>query len=216
MTVIFTRRSRDMNWKSRGMNWKLKADPLADDTIAELTMPIRLSGADYLVTFERGLRVLVGECARLRWDCWVPRIGPLVCVVAGFVLSSCSLGELGMSLGPASVPMELPVPDPLTTPDQQKLLPRIESLSKEPRLSGVPEMSRLRRAPLIAPGDWMFCLRGMFNEKPGPYAVFLDKSAIVHYRTAVRVDGCDEDVYEPLTSFAAPPLPSTTAKIPRG
>jgi hypothetical protein len=120
-----------------------------------------------------------------------------------------------LSSGPASVPMELPVPDPLNTPDQQKLLPRIDSLSKELRLSGTPEMSRLRRAPLIAPGNWMFCLRGMFNEKPGPYAVFLDKSAVVHYRAAVKLDECDQDIYEPLSNFAPPPPPPNAKKGPR-
>jgi hypothetical protein len=139
----------------------------------------------------------------------VPSTGwPLVLILAALALGACSLGELGLLTGPVTAPIELPVPDPTNTPDQQKLLPRIQSLSKELRLSGEPEMSRLRRAPLIAPGDWMFCLRGMFNEKPGPYAVFLDKSAVVHYRAAVKLDECDQDIYEPLTNFAPPPLPS--------
>lgn len=109
--------------------------------------------------------------------------------------------------------MELPIPDPANTPDQQKLYQRIDLLAKELKLSGAPEMSRLRRAPLIAPSDWMFCLRGMFNEKP--YAVFVDKSAVVHYRAAVKLDECEQDIYEPISNFAPPPPPNAR-KIPRG
>jgi hypothetical protein len=129
-------------------------------------------------------------------------------------LGACSLGNVGLSLpgsAPEPGPLELPVPDALSTPDQQKLVPRVEALFKELKLVGTPEMSRLRRAPTLAQADWMFCLRGSTSEKPGPYAIFVDKSAVVHYRAAVKLDECERDRYEPLANFAAPAPPS-----PRG
>jgi hypothetical protein len=137
----------------------------------------------------------------------VPRThGPPVYVLASLLLGACSLGEFSLpSSSTPAAPLELPVPDPAATPDQQKLFPAIEQLAKTLKLSGAPEMSRLHRAPTIAPTDWMFCLRGLYNEKPGPYAVFVDKVAIKDYRSAVQIDQCEQDNYEPLSDFAPPP-----------
>jgi hypothetical protein len=116
--------------------------------------------------------------------------------------------------GPQSGPLELPVPDPVTTPDQREMLRQIQDLFRTLRLSGTVEMSRVRRATVIGAADWMFCLRGIFNEKPGPYAVFVKNPErtggnqppqIVHYRAAVQIDDCDRDQYEPMENFTPPP-----------
>jgi hypothetical protein len=137
----------------------------------------------------------------------VPRIGiRLVCVLGCGLLGGCSVSELA-SLIPSSqqAPLALPVPDPSSTPDQQQFVPGVVNLANTLKLTGTPEMSRLRRAPPIAPTDWMFCLRSRANERPGPYAVFVKPpTQIVHVRAAVKIDDCDLDRFEPLGSFAAP------------
>jgi hypothetical protein len=65
------------------------------------------------------------------------------------------------------------------------------------KLTGIPEVSALRRAPLIAPADWMACLRSTAQATP-PYAIFFDSKALVHYRIAVLIDNCDRESYAPV------------------
>jgi hypothetical protein len=72
------------------------------------------------------------------------------------------------------------------------------------KLSGAPEVSPLRKAPLIAPANWTVCLRDTARESP-PYALFFNGNSLVAYRVAVLIDNCARESYAPFTPVELPP-----------
>jgi hypothetical protein len=65
------------------------------------------------------------------------------------------------------------------------------------KLAGAPEISELRRAIAIAPGDWLVCLRS--NAPPfRRYAIFFKGNQMADFRLAVLYDDCEREIYVPL------------------
>jgi hypothetical protein len=65
------------------------------------------------------------------------------------------------------------------------------------KLTGPPAVTLLRRAPPIAPADWVACLRSYMEPAP-PLAVFFSGDKLVDYRVAVLIDDCAKADYMPL------------------
>ena len=81
----------------------------------------------------------------------------------------------------------------------------------EAKLPGAPEVSPIRPAHPVSPGDWLLCLRSSDAKQPLRYAIYFTGSIHVRSQLAALVDGCDDDVYLPFvdgagTSVAGPPL----------
>jgi hypothetical protein len=83
----------------------------------------------------------------------------------------------------------------------------------EAKLPGAPEVSQIRAAHPVSPGDWLLCMRS--SDAAGQrlhYAIYFTGSIHVRSQLAALVDRCDEDTYLPLaqgsatTSVAGPPL----------
>jgi hypothetical protein len=60
------------------------------------------------------------------------------------------------------------------------------------------EVSRLRRALAIQPGDWMACLKGTARDQPTYFGVFIKEHKIDALRRSVIIDQCEHEQFEPL------------------
>jgi hypothetical protein len=116
-------------------------------------------------------------------------------VLAALVLAGCSLGA--DPLAPPPLGTESP-------PDLVRLAPKIQSTFGSAKLTGNPRVSRIRRAPVSALGDWIVCLRGSDPEDSRVYAVIMSGSEVVDYRLALMIDGCANESFGPLPG--APPI----------
>ena len=110
-------------------------------------------------------------------------------VLAAALLTGCSLGESGAPEPGFEVQG---VPNPAAMPD------KILDTFKSAKLTGHPQLSGVRRAPVTAPADWMICLRADVPSDPRVYAVFLRPGQVVDYRLALAVDQCAGESYAPL------------------
>jgi hypothetical protein len=113
-------------------------------------------------------------------------------VLAVLTLAGCSLG---IEPSPA-----LSVAEP---PDLSRLAPKIQETFKGAKLLGSPRVSRLRRAPVTAFGDWIVCLRGD-SDDARVYALIISGNDIVDYRLALMIDACANETFAPVP--AAPLL----------
>src|SRR5438270_11499821 len=91
----------------------------------------------------------------------------------GLVLAGCSL---------ALDAPTLPASDAVVLPNLAPLTQKLGGIFKDARLSGSPEISPIRRAPVTVLADWMICLRGSVAGDPQVYAVFFQNNDIVNYR----------------------------------
>jgi hypothetical protein len=82
----------------------------------------------------------------------------------------------------------------------------------EAKLPGTPQVSRIRAAHPVSPGDWLLCMRSSDAGQPLHYAIYFTGSIHVRSQLAALVDHCDEDAYLPFvqgsatTGVAGPPL----------
>jgi hypothetical protein len=106
--------------------------------------------------------------------------------LAVLMLAGCSLG--------AEPPPALGVAQP---PDLSRLATVIQGTFKAAKLAGYPRVSRPRRAPVTAFGDWIVCLRGD-GEDARVYALIISGNDIVDYRLALTVDACANESFAPL------------------
>ena len=65
------------------------------------------------------------------------------------------------------------------------------------KLNGPPAVTLLRRAPPIAPADWVACVRSYMEPSP-PLAMFFSGDKLVDHRIAVLIDDCAKADYVPL------------------
>jgi len=107
------------------------------------------------------------------------------------MLAGCSLGADRLPLGVAQ------------PPDLSRLAGKIQDTFKAAKLSGSPRVSRPRRAPVTAFGDWMVCLRSD-GEDARVYALIISGNDIIDYRLALMVDECANESFAPLP--AATPI----------
>jgi hypothetical protein len=108
--------------------------------------------------------------------------------LAVLMLAGCSLGTDQLT------PPPLAAAEP---PDLTRLAAKIQDTFKAMKLSGYPRVSRPRRAPISAFGDWIVCLRSD-AENSGIYALFISGSEIVDYRLALMIDDCAKESFAPL------------------
>ena len=109
--------------------------------------------------------------------------------LAGLVLAGCSLGA-----DPAPT-VQL---DPMNVPDVAALAAKIQSSFNNVKLTGYPRVSPVRKAPVSALGDWIVCLMSDVESDPRVYALLIQNNDIVDYRLALNIDGCANQMFEPL------------------
>ena len=102
------------------------------------------------------------------------------------MLAGCSLGT--------NPPPALDVAQP---PDVYRLAGKIQGTFKNAKLTGNPLVSRPRRAPVTAFGDWIVCLRGD-GEDTRVYALIISADDNVDYRLALMIDECASESFAPL------------------
>jgi hypothetical protein len=82
----------------------------------------------------------------------------------------------------------------------------------EAKLPGAPEVSQIRAAHPVSPGDWLLCLRSSeARQQRLHYALYFTGSVYVRSQLAALVDRCDDDTYLPFVertvgNEAGPPL----------
>ena len=123
---------------------------------------------------------------RLPWKCDAAM--RLFFALAVLMLAGCSLGT--------DPPPALGVAQP---PDLSRLAGKIQGTFKTAKLTGNPRVSRPRRAPVTAFGDWIVCLRGD-GEDTRVYALIISGDDIVDYRLALMIDQCASETFAPLTT----------------
>src|SRR5580704_15061236 len=113
---------------------------------------------------------------------------PFLALAALTVVAGCSLG---------ADPLTPPALAVAETPDLSRLAGKIQDRFKEAKLSGYPRVSRPRRAPISALGDWIVCLRSN-GEDARIYALFIVGNEIFDFRLALQVDECGNETFVPL------------------
>ena len=80
----------------------------------------------------------------------------------------------------------------------------VKSSFVDPSSVGAVEISPLHAARPPQLGDWMACLRILIDGQPVLYAAFIEGGPprVFLLRRAVRLDNCDHDQYEPISSSA--------------
>jgi hypothetical protein len=108
--------------------------------------------------------------------------------LAVLMLAGCSLG---------ADPLAPPPPGAAEPPDLAPLATKIQGTFNAVKLSGSPRVSRPRRAPVNALGDWIVCLRSDAADSR-VYALMISASEIVDYRLALMIDECGRESFGPL------------------
>jgi hypothetical protein len=102
------------------------------------------------------------------------------------LLAGCSLG--------ADPPPALGIAQP---PDLAQLAAKIQETFRAAKLPGNPRVSRVRRAPVTAFGDWIVCLRSDAGDAR-VYALIISGNDIIEYRLALMIDECASESFAPL------------------
>jgi len=108
---------------------------------------------------------------------------------AGLILAGCSL---------SADPGPMAQLDTVNVPNVAALSAKIQDTFKSAKLIGYPRVSQVRRAPVSALGDWIICLRSDAESDPRVYALLIQNNDIVDYRLALNIDGCANQMFEPL------------------
>lgn len=109
---------------------------------------------------------------------------PVVLMSVG--LSACSSPDIYTSASSTDQP-----------PVQTVVTAAVHNVAIQAKLDGTIEVSALRPAHRISPGEWLVCLRSTDPQPNAPYAVFFDNGKYVDARAAVLIDGCDGEKYAP-------------------
>jgi len=96
-------------------------------------------------------------------------------------------------------------------PTDRVVAQAVRSAFAEAKLSGTPEVSPIRAAHPVSPGDWLVCLRSSdTRQRRLHYAIYFTGSTHVRSQLAALVDRCDDDTYLPFVDggarVAGPPL----------
>ena len=73
----------------------------------------------------------------------------------------------------------------------------------EAKLPGTPQVSRVRPAHPVSPGDWLVCLRSNDAQHRLRYALYFTGFTFVRSQIAVIADRCDEEDYVSFVADAA-------------
>ena len=109
-------------------------------------------------------------------------------VFVGLLLAGCSLGEIGSRSAPAVNSSQMPEFGPLAA--------TVQGIFKSLKLPGAPKVSHVRKAHLLAPADWILCLKSDVETDRHIYALFVRDNKIVDYRLVVVLDQCEHDQFE--------------------
>ena len=83
-------------------------------------------------------------------------------------------------------------------PDEKKLAELVNAALTTAKLSGAPEVSRVRATHDTQVGDWVFCIRSRSADQRQEYAVLIRNNAILEIRSLVLIDGCRQETYRPI------------------
>jgi hypothetical protein len=92
--------------------------------------------------------------------------------------------------------MHLPENKP---PSEKTFHDAVAQVISASKMTGTPQISRLRRGSPSAPGDWMACLRSVGTAPSQPYALFFNGDALADFRLAVMMDECGAESYSPFS-----------------
>ena len=73
----------------------------------------------------------------------------------------------------------------------------VERAVTEAKLPPPIEVSAMRAAHPISPGEWMICLQSSAPDQSRRYAVFMRNNEMVAVRLAVLIDECNHQSYQP-------------------
>src|SRR5438105_512635 len=79
-------------------------------------------------------------------------------------------------------------------PNEAIIAAAVKTVFAETKLPGTPEISRIRAAHVVSPGDWIVCLKSSDPEKSLRYALFFTDKFVAS-KLAALVDRCDEETY---------------------
>jgi hypothetical protein len=135
----------------------------------------------------------------------IMRAGPLLLVLA---LAGCASAEPPM--------LDNPEPEP---PYRTLILEKLPTLF--PEAANAAALSDPKTAPLNISGlrrvrhwsgwAWLACLRAQQGTRPLTYAVFIQKGAVIDWRSSVEVDDCARQTYVLLER----PAPGRPGRKPR-
>jgi hypothetical protein len=133
----------------------------------------------------------------------IMRTGPLLLVL---VLAGCASAELPM--------LDSPEPEPpyrtLILDKLPTMFPADASPPLDPKTASL-NISGLRRVRHWSGWAWLACLRTEQATRPVTYAIFIQKGAVVDWRSSVELDDCARQTYVLLERPAA----SKPGKKPR-
>jgi hypothetical protein len=125
---------------------------------------------------------------------------------AGLLLAGCSLGADPAPMVPLGTVT-------VSVPSIAALAPKIQGTFASVKLGGSPRVSPVRKAPVIALGNWIVCLTSDAESDPRVYALIIQDNEIVDSRLALNIDGCANERYQPLPG--PPPGPPPTKPLPK-
>jgi hypothetical protein len=99
------------------------------------------------------------------------------------------------------------------TSTDRLVLDAVRKAFVEAKLPGTPEVSQVRAAHPVSPGDWLVCLRSSDAKDRSRYALYFTGFTYVKSQLASLVDRCDEDMYLPFADGMAANLPGQPLKI---
>jgi hypothetical protein len=106
--------------------------------------------------------------------------------------------------------------DPPVAPAPEKALAGARTAANIERLIAPIEVSEVRQADSLGPGEYMLCIRGSRTptEPRRTYAVFFHNDDYKDTRPSVIMDECETQAYSPLPSGPAAAIPANPAPAP--
>jgi hypothetical protein len=79
----------------------------------------------------------------------------------------------------------------------------VQNAFSEAKMPGTPQVSRIRAAHPVSPGDWRMCLRSSDSTHQARYALYFRGYEFVKSQGAVIVDRCGDEDYMPFAPDVA-------------
>ena len=136
------------------------------------------------------------------------RARPLLLVLCAASLAACSFE-----------PNLAPLPDaPLAPPVPEKAFAGARTAATAEKLIEPIEISGVRQANSLGPGEYMLCIRGArtSTDPRRTYAVFFHNDDYKDSRPSIILDQCETQIYSPLPPGPAAATPATVASAPAG
>ena len=131
---------------------------------------------------------------------------PLLLVLCAASLAACSFE-----------PNLAPLPDvPLAPPAPEKAFAGARTAATAEKLVEPIEISEVRPANSLGPGEYMLCIRGSrtATDPRRTYAVFFHNDDYKDTRPSIIMDQCEKQAYSPLPPGPADATPATVASAP--